>query len=250
MRLGAILAVMEPDAKTKLLADRARQLADGGFDSLWTVQGIGRGMMIIDPFVALATAALVTEKIELGTAVLQVPLYHPVELAHRVFSLMHLCGDRLSLGIGTGSTRQDFDALGRSYKDRFTAFESSVDQLRHLFAHGDLDQIRLTPWSAVKGGPPLLLGSWGAGVERAASSYDGWIASAMHRDKPAIRDAIVRYRDAGGQRALISTIIVQPDTDTGLLRESLQYYDEIGFDDAILLILHGGPAPARIRQLI
>ncbi len=250
MKLGAILAVMEPDAKSKVLADRARELADAGFDSLWTVQGIGRGMMIVDPFIALATAALVTDRIELGTAVLQVPLYHPVELAHRVFSLMHLCGDRLSLGVGTGSTREDFDALDCSYKDRFITFERSIEQLRQLFVNGEIDQTRLTPWQAVRGGPPLLLGSWGAGVERAATDYDGWITSAMHRDKAAISDALDRYREAGGLRAMVSTIIIQPDADIGLVRESLVYYDEIGFDDAIVLILPGSPAPASIRQLI
>jgi alkanesulfonate monooxygenase SsuD/methylene tetrahydromethanopterin reductase-like flavin-dependent oxidoreductase (luciferase family) len=137
MRLGAILPVIGQDAKQGFIAEQARQLAGEGFDSLWTVQGIGRGMMIMDPLIALAIAAMTTNRIELGTAVLQLPLYHPVDLAHRVFSLMHICGDRLSLGLGAGSTRDDFEALDRSYGERFSTFDELIHQLRQLFATGE-----------------------------------------------------------------------------------------------------------------
>ena len=103
MRLGALLGPVL-DTGPNEIAEQARMLADKGFESLWSAQAIGRGFMIPDPFIALSVAATVTTEIELGTAIVQVPLYHPTDLAHRVMSLQQICGSRLLLGVGAGST--------------------------------------------------------------------------------------------------------------------------------------------------
>jgi alkanesulfonate monooxygenase SsuD/methylene tetrahydromethanopterin reductase-like flavin-dependent oxidoreductase (luciferase family) len=42
---------------------------------------MGRGFMLTDPFITLAIAAAVTKKAELGTAILQMALYDPVDIA-------------------------------------------------------------------------------------------------------------------------------------------------------------------------
>ncbi len=65
-----------------------------------------------DTLVWLTAAAASTERIELGTTILQVPLRHPVELAQRLLSMQALCAGRFSAGLGSGSTRADFDAVG------------------------------------------------------------------------------------------------------------------------------------------
>ena len=159
------------------------------------MQAIGRGFAITDPFVTLAIAATVTESVQIGTAVVQVPLYHPVDLAHRVFSLMQVCGDRFQFGVGAGSTQKDFDAFGRDYETRFRTFSQRVTELRRIFADGKLGDVELSPWPVVRGGPPMLLGAWGGtGVERAARSYSGWIASAAYRSQAEVIAALQRYR--------------------------------------------------------
>lgn len=103
MRLGATLAQLTP-APPLAIAEWAKRLVAAGFESLWVPQIIGRGFLVPDPFVALAVAATATEGVELGTATLQVPLHHPADLAHRILSLMSVCGDRLTLGVSPGST--------------------------------------------------------------------------------------------------------------------------------------------------
>ena len=105
MRLGATLAHLSP-APPFAIAERAKRLVDGGFDSLRVPQVFGRGFWVADPFVTPAVAATATEGVEPGTATLQVPLHHPAELAHRVLSLASVCGDRLTLGVSPGSTWQ------------------------------------------------------------------------------------------------------------------------------------------------
>ena len=250
MRLGALLGPISDATQTRALAEQARRYVGDGLQSLWSAQAIGRGFMISDPFIALAVAACVTEDVELGTAVLQVPLYRPVDLAHRVFSLQQICGDRLILGVGAGSTQADFTAFGLDHARRFVDFTHSIAALREVFATGSLDGVALSPWPAVRGGPPLFLGSWGNGVERAARSFDGWIASAHYRSVDEVIAALKRYRAAGGGRAIVSTIQLPAGTDLGRLKHDLDRFAEAGFDDAVVMFLPGSPTPAQIRRLV
>ncbi len=61
-----------------------------------------RYLRILDPWVALATAATVTSTIRLGTAV-ALPMEHdPITLAKTLATLDHLSGGRVTLGVGFG----------------------------------------------------------------------------------------------------------------------------------------------------
>ncbi|MDE0759526.1 MAG: LLM class flavin-dependent oxidoreductase [Pseudomonadales bacterium] len=111
MKLGALLVPVVDPEENRFIANQARQLEVEGFQSLWSAQAIGCGFMMTDPFICLSTAAAVTENVTLGPAVIQVPLYHPIDLAHRIFSLQQVCGKRLVVGLRPGSTAQDFDAF-------------------------------------------------------------------------------------------------------------------------------------------
>jgi alkanesulfonate monooxygenase SsuD/methylene tetrahydromethanopterin reductase-like flavin-dependent oxidoreductase (luciferase family) len=251
MKLGALLGPVPPNAAPTFLAEQARAFAGEGFESLWSVQAVGRGFMVGDPFVTLSIAASVTQRIEIGTAVIQVPLYHPVDLAHRVFSLMQVCGERLLFGVGAGSTQKDFDAFGRDHANRFSAFTRNVADLRRLFADGRLGDVDLSPWPGVRGGPPMLLGAWGgSGVERAARSYAGWIASAAYRTPDEVVSALARFRRAGGRRAIVSTIQIGASTDLGRTKDMLARFAHAGFDDAVVMLMPGGPSADAVRRLI
>ena len=235
---------------THTLAEQARRYAGEGLQSLWSAKAVGRGFMITDPFETLSVAATVAESVEIGTAVVQVPLYHPVELAHRVFSLQQICGERLILGVGAGSTEQDFAAFGRDYANRFRQFRSNMSDLRTVFAEGRHGDVDLSPWPAVKGGPRLFLGSWGNGVAQAAEEFDGWIASANYRTPAEVVAALERYRAAGGGQAIVSTIQIGARTDLGELKAKLDLFEAAGFDDAVVMLLPGAPGPAAIRKLV
>jgi len=86
MKLGALRGSANP-SDAGCLANQAR-MQEQGYASLWSAQAMGRGFMLTDPFIALTTAAAVTEKVELGTAIPQLPLYDPVDIAIKSFSLM------------------------------------------------------------------------------------------------------------------------------------------------------------------
>lgn len=250
MRLGALLGPVAGESAPDQLAEQARTYAGEGFSSLWSAHALGRGFMLTEPFVALSVAATAAEEVELGTAVLQAPLYHPVDLALRIFSLHQVCGDRLLIGLGAGSSQADFDALDRPFATRFADLPPMIDILRGILRTGQHEGVDVTPWPTVRGGPPLYLGTWGKGVERAAGEFDGWIASAHYRSADQVIAALGRYRQAGGGRAVVSTIQLPPGTDLGELKAKLDRFAEAGFDDAVVLILPGGPSPASVRQLV
>ncbi|MBN9791523.1 5,10-methylene tetrahydromethanopterin reductase [Pseudonocardia sp. TMWB2A] len=247
MRLGATLAHLS-DAPPYPVAPWARRLTGAGFAHLWAPEIIGRGRLVPDPFVALAAAAGATDGVGLATGTIQVPLHHPAELAHRMLSLQAVCGDRLALGISPGSTRDDYATLDREHRSRFRVFDENVVRLRELLERGGDDRARLADPPLSR--PPLLLGSWGANVEKAARSFDGWLASGYRASPAEMVEALGRYRAAGGRRAVAYALPVPAGVDLGRLREDLLRYADAGFDDAVVVVEPGGPDPERVRALL
>ncbi len=250
MRLGALLGPVTDAGQPKFIAEQARMYAAEGYTSLWCAQAIGRGFMMPDPLLALTAAAAVTQHVELGTAVLQLPLYHPMDLAHRVFTLQQMCSAGLSLGVGAGSSVADFEALARPYALRFREFDAALAALRGIFTSGGLADSQLSPWPVLGAGPPLLFGTWGHGVQRAAAEFSGWIASGHYRTTEEVCASLGVYRAAGGGRALVSTLQIGADTDQGAFRVRLERFADAGFDDAVIMRLPGAPSAAEIRKWV
>ena len=142
------------------LVGLARQVEARGFAGLWLTDSFGRGRPTLDPIVGMSVVAAVTSRIEIGTCVLQVPVRHPVELAHRIQSLYALTGRRLQLGVGSGSTQADFDVVGLDYTQRFKMLMSGLDTMGRAWRGEPLPGGALTPWPGTEGGPSVLLGAW------------------------------------------------------------------------------------------
>src|SRR5437879_2664898 len=113
------------------------------------------------------------------TGILQVPLRRPVELAHRILTAHLICGGRLMLGVGAGSTKADFDAVGVDFDTRMQQMEEALALMRRLWQGEKVGAAQLNPWPAALGGPKLLIGSWAGSrwIPRAAKDFDGWIGS-------------------------------------------------------------------------
>jgi alkanesulfonate monooxygenase SsuD/methylene tetrahydromethanopterin reductase-like flavin-dependent oxidoreductase (luciferase family) len=249
MRLGAALPVRSlagGPLESGTLAEGAALLESLGYSSLWVFDSVGRGFMLPDPVTALAVAATATSDVELGTGVVQLPLRNTAELAWRALTLHLVSGGRLLFGVGTGSTRADFETLDADYEGRFQHFADEFPRLAELLRTGQHGDTALHPWPAARGGPRLLVGAWRGGwVERAATEADGWIASARHNDEPTLREAVARYKAADGRRAVVTN--VQVDDDLAVTVERLRRLDSFGFDDAVTIDLR--PSPARYAEL-
>ncbi len=85
-------------------ASFARSVEDAGWDgiSLWDHILVEDRLEVADPWVLLAAAAMVTDRIKLITMVTPVPRRHPWKLSRECVSLDLLSGGRLILGVGSG----------------------------------------------------------------------------------------------------------------------------------------------------
>lgn len=255
MRLGVNLPMTAADGSPlsgEGLIAGARLIERAGFDGLWCFDAIGRGFILPDPLIAVSVAATVTERVTVGTCILQVPLRRPVELAHRILTAHLVCRGRLLLGVGAGSTRADFDAVGLDFDTRMQQLDEALALMRRLWRGEQAGAANLTPWPAALGGPPVLIGSWRGKqwIARAAKEFDGWIASAARTSYRTLAEGIRRYREAGGMRAVVTNIPVDlsapttplSDTEPFHLRcapetatDRLRRLAALGFDDAVLM---------------
>jgi alkanesulfonate monooxygenase SsuD/methylene tetrahydromethanopterin reductase-like flavin-dependent oxidoreductase (luciferase family) len=252
------------------VAGLARQVEARGFTGLWVTDSFGRGRPTLDPIVLMSVIASVTNHIEIGTCVLQVPVRHPVELAHRIQSLHALTGDRLMLGLGSGSTQADFDLVGEDYTQRFKTLMSSLDQMRRAWQGEPLDGGTLTPWPGTEGGPALMLGAWRnrRWIVYAAEECAGWIASGLYSQPEELAAGMKIYRDARGKRAILANVIldlkgggegmplggratVMLTGSEAEARDRLKRIRDVGFDDILCMVQPEGLDDlARLRDAL
>lgn len=261
MRVSTMIRVSpemgSADGMAARLADYARRIEASGFPGIWVGDSLGRGRPTLDPLVELAVLAAVTEQVELGISVLQVPLRQPIELAHRIQSVQVLSGNRLRLGVGSGSTKDDFDLLGCNYETRFGTLRNSLDIMRRAWSGEPTDSGgALSAWPGCEGGPPILIGAWRSPrwITLAAKKYQGWTPSGRFSSWADLERGMRVYRDAGGTNAVLANVAVDfsnsheaaelarmaeasligtPDD----VRQKLKRYKRIGFDE-ILLVSH------------
>jgi len=240
------------------MAGYARRIEAAAFPGIWVGDSMGRGRPTLDPLTALAVLAAVTERVELGIGVLQVPLRHPIELAHRVQSVQALSGGRLRLGVGSGSTRADFELLGGDYDHRFRTMRNSLEIMRRAWRGEPVNGGTLSTWPGCQGGPPILMGAWRSPrwITYAAKECQGWTPSGRFSSWEDLEAGMRIYRDAGGTNAVLANVAVdfanRPEsaglaeaTNVALVcppdeaRRRIKRMEQLGFDE-ILLVSHAG----------
>ena len=266
MRLGIALPVgFDAEPAGNVIAEGAREAERHGFDSVWFFDSIGRGRFSLDPLTAAVAAATATERVEVGLGILQLPLRHPVELAQRVLTAQLLCEGRLLLGVGSGSTRADFRAVDQDFDARMTLLADSLAKMRILWSGGEVNETSLNPAAAVRGGPPVLVGSWAGPrwIRAAAQECDGWVASAFFSGYDTLKAGLDRFREAGGRRAVVTNISLDLGAPTEPLADSdnafhlrcapadaaarLRKLAAAGFDDAV--VVHRSESPADLPAI-
>jgi len=266
LRLGIVAIprrLSETDARPIIdqLVDVAQNVEKLGYHGLWVTDAFARGWATLDPLVLLGALSPVTKTIELGTCVVQIPLRHPVEHAHRVQTLHLLSGGRLRFGVGSGSTKHDFDAVEADYEKRFKTLPAYLDVMQRTWKGEGVYGPAISVWPGTEGGPPVMLGAWRSPrwINLAAHHCQGWIASGIHGSWEDLEIGIKMYREAGGQRAIVANIFtdLRPEGQRGPThdhakinlyctpaeaREKLKRLEDLGFDDALLVCPDGDPA--------
>jgi alkanesulfonate monooxygenase SsuD/methylene tetrahydromethanopterin reductase-like flavin-dependent oxidoreductase (luciferase family) len=257
VRIGFSLPTAKGDGTSHSAAEvmqRARLLESLGFDGIWVGDQIGRGSTRPDPLMSLLAAAIATQHVEVGTAVIQLPLRRSVELAQRLLTLHTMSRGRFRAGLGSGSTRADFAAVGVPYEERFRLLREGLATIQCLFRGERVGEADLKVWPDAIPGPPILIGSWASSVwvRRAARDYDGWLTSGAGPGGNRyinLREGIRLFRAEGGKRAIVATVPVDFSRDSPSISDDLpftlqcgpeealervQRVAELGFDDILL----------------
>jgi alkanesulfonate monooxygenase SsuD/methylene tetrahydromethanopterin reductase-like flavin-dependent oxidoreductase (luciferase family) len=194
MKVGIGLPNAVPGTSGADITEFARRAEAQGFNSLGTIDRVLYPNW--EPLIALAAAAVVTERIELKTTVMLGPLrLNAVQTAKQALSLNELSGGRLTLGIGLGARGDDFEISGVEYKDTAEKLETMLDYLEQTFA----DE-RIGPRTS--GVPKILVGGHAeASFKRAARYGQGWIAGGAPPDQFAqmSEQALAAWSEAGNE---------------------------------------------------
>ena len=198
-----------------------------------------RYMRTLDPWVSLATAAAVTTKVRLSTAV-SLPVEHdPISLAKTIATLDHLSGGRVSVGVGYGWNTDELADHKVPPGRRRTLLREYIEAMRALWteeeAAYDGEFVNFGPsWAwpkPIQSHIPVLVGA--AGTEKnftcIARSADGWITPPRDFDIDApVRQLKKIWADAGrdGDPQIVAL-------DFKPIPEKLEHWAQIGVTEVL-----------------
>jgi alkanesulfonate monooxygenase SsuD/methylene tetrahydromethanopterin reductase-like flavin-dependent oxidoreductase (luciferase family) len=201
MRIGIVILPQRPWHEQRELWRRAE---DYGFDHAFTYDHLSWRSLAGQSWGAtvptLAGAALVTERIRLGTFVASPNFRHPVPFAKDLATIDEMSGGRFTLGLGAGTTGFDADVLGTApltAGDRHARFMEFVDVLDLLlrFEQPGTDGIdfdgqwytaaraRMVGRPAQSPRMPFVIAANGPrGIARAVQTGQGWVTTGPATD--------------------------------------------------------------------
>jgi probable F420-dependent oxidoreductase len=94
---------------------------------------VGKRPALFDPLLTCQAVAMHTTTLRVGTAIVLVPLRHPLLWAREINTLDHFSGGRFELGVGVGWLAEEFAALGVSFPDRGQIADEHLAALRALW---------------------------------------------------------------------------------------------------------------------
>ena len=256
MKIGGVMffttASMQP-------APLARAMEERGFESLWVPEhthipsslksaypasgGLVRAYYeLMDPFLALNTAATVTSKLKVGTGIALITQRDPIVTAKMVSSIDQLSGGRFLFGVGNGWNQDEIENHGTAFESRHRLARERVEAMKTIWAeeepeyHGEFvsfGKMKQWPKPFQKPHPPIIVGGAFPYAARRAIRYgDGWIPRDDWLDRDGI-EVLDKFRamakEAGRDPASLSISTFRVPDDL----ERLKRYRDLGIDRVV-----------------
>jgi probable F420-dependent oxidoreductase len=214
-KLGLAVENFSPAARAldvEAIVAYARRAEELEFDSLWAWDhmflGTKRPFPFLESLSVLTVLARETERAELGTGILVLPLRNAAVLAKTAATLDIVSNGRLTLGMAVGWYEREFDACGVPFNKRGRIFEENLELLKRFWT-GEMvsGQARGVQFhNAIMLPPPvrrprLLIGGYVDRVlKRVAERSDGWLTYFYApEDFSHAWGKIKRYAEAAGR---------------------------------------------------
>ncbi len=200
MDLGVALPTSGAFASPAAIVRIAQAAEEFGYAALWTYERLLRPVgdvaqpggpprplpkvyrSVYEPLETLSYVAAVTERIKLGTSVIDALFHPPVMLARRFATLDQFSNGRVIAGLGQGWMPQEFQTANVPLQRRGSGLDEAVAAMRACWGPDPVSYqgrfYRIAPSEVgpkpVQAHIPVLLGSMTpAGVARAARIADG-----------------------------------------------------------------------------
>jgi alkanesulfonate monooxygenase SsuD/methylene tetrahydromethanopterin reductase-like flavin-dependent oxidoreductase (luciferase family) len=243
MDVGLAFPQMTPDLDRQRVRAWCRAVDDGPFSSISAGERIAFDNL--DAFTLCSAAAALTDRVRVLFNVIVAPWHHPAMLAKQTLSIDALSGGRVEVGVGVGGRAQDFEALESSTDGRFGKLDHVANELRRIWAGGEVVAgAGVGPTSSQPGGPRLLCSGTGPqSLGRAAAWADGLTHFTLGADPDEAAQVFGRaeqaWADAGRttppRKLTGSFVVLGPDADVRLRAFARRYLEVFGTDVAAWL---------------
>lgn len=197
-----------------------------------------------EPLTVLTWISGQTARVRLGTAVLVLPLRHPVALAKQLSTMDQMVGGRLVLGVGVGWMAEEYGIMGVPFKTRWRQLGEAITLLRRLW-EGDVVDFEGRCWTIPpmqmlprprQGQVPIVVGGNSrAALECAARLGDGWFAGPLGWEELAAGVGELRrlWRERGREPA-VPMVLTRPPVPRELGLQDCRRLTEIGVTEMII----------------
>jgi probable F420-dependent oxidoreductase len=198
---------------------------------------------IPDPYILLAAASVVTEKIRLGTGLGLVAQHDPISFAKQISTLDVLSGGRVVLGIGYGWNHEEMENHGIDVKRRRLLVRETMLAMQELWSkevaefHGELISFEPSwqwPKPIQQPRPRVLIGG-AAGpklFDHIAEYGDGWLPFGG----TGLAEALVKLREAYDRRDRDASDLHVVPMGIFPTPAKLTHYQELGVTEAVLRV--------------
>ena len=140
---------------------------------------------VLDPLETLTYLAGITDKISLGTCIIDMLFHNPVVLARRFATLDILSRGRAIAGLGIGWSKDEYEVSGVPYKHRGERANEFLQVLKRIWTDEvvefkgkfySIPASKIGPKPVQRPHPPILLGGFSPNTLLRIVNYaDGWL---------------------------------------------------------------------------
>ena len=205
MKIGILLPVAGEQATRENVIQTAKLAEQEDFDSLWVFErllwplnpqtpygGTPGGSLpieyqkVFDPLETLTYVAASTNKIALGTCVIDMLFHNPVILARRFATLDVLSKGRAVCGLGIGWSKDEYQVSSIPFKDRGKRADEFIQVLKKIWTddivefkgeYHNIPASKIGPKPIQKPHIPIYLGGFSPNTYSRIVNYDanGWL---------------------------------------------------------------------------
>ncbi len=226
MKVGILLPQTGDLATSENILYIGKEAEKEGFDSVWVFERLlwpvkpqtpyggvpnlpipVEYQSVLDPLETLTYLAGNTQRISLGTSIIDILFHNPVVLARRFATLDVLSGGRVIAGLGLGWSKDEYDASGIPFSHKGARADEYMQVLKRIWTDDvvefrgqfyNIPASKIGPKPVQKPHPPILLGAYSPkAFPRIVNYADGWIPIAGSVPMEQQEQAINGLREAG-----------------------------------------------------